>query len=28
MSVARERQQAANWLRGDGAVYSEVTTDP
>jgi Domain of unknown function (DUF4272) len=27
MSIARERQQAANWLAGDDPVYSEVTTD-
>jgi hypothetical protein len=27
MSIARERQQAANWLDGQDPVYSEVTTD-
>jgi hypothetical protein len=27
MSIARERQQAANWLQGQDAVYSEVTAD-
>ena len=27
MSIARERQQAANWLEGQDAIYSEVTCD-
>ncbi len=27
MSIVRERQQAANWLRGQDPVYSEVTAD-
>ena len=27
MSIAQERQQAANWLCGYGRVYSEVTAD-
>jgi hypothetical protein len=26
-SIIRERQQAANWLRGDQELYSEVTCD-
>jgi hypothetical protein len=27
LSIARERQQAANWLEGQEALYSEVTCD-
>ncbi len=27
LSIARERQQAANWLTGQEMVYSEVTCD-
>jgi len=27
VSIAVERHQAANWLRGHDPVYSEVTTD-
>ena len=27
MSIARERQQAANWLEGQDPIYSEVTCD-
>jgi hypothetical protein len=27
MSIASERQQAANWLMGQDEIYSEVTTD-
>ncbi len=27
LSIARERQQAANWLMGQEVVYSEVTCD-
>lgn len=27
MSIARERQQAANWLQGQDVLYSEVTCD-
>jgi hypothetical protein len=27
MSIARERQQAANWLTGQEEIYSEVTCD-
>ena len=27
LSIARERQQAANWLMGQEEIYSEVTCD-
>lgn len=27
LSVARERQRAANWLQGDDRIYSEVALD-
>jgi hypothetical protein len=27
LGIARERQQAANWLSGQDVLYSEVTCD-